>query len=168
MTSWPVCVERAGGFIGEQNGRVRHDGPCDGHALLLPAGELVRVVADAFRETDQVQRLSRLPFGLAALPSLIEERLHHLSKSIHAREQIERLKDESDALAAHICLCVLREVGHFPLLQQVRSVGGSIEQPEMFMSVDLLDPDGPIMAVIPTQSSGIFFRTTTFCRVDRT
>ncbi len=38
-------VEVAGGFVGEDQGGLAHDGAGDGGALLLSAGQLVRVVA---------------------------------------------------------------------------------------------------------------------------
>ena len=37
-------IERTGGFVRQDQHRIVHQGTCDGHALLLPAGELCRMV----------------------------------------------------------------------------------------------------------------------------
>ena len=49
-------VEIAGGLIGENHLWVRHQRARDGDALLLAAGELLRHVLRAMRETHSLQR----------------------------------------------------------------------------------------------------------------
>ncbi len=50
-------VQRPGGFIGEQDARAGDEGTGQGHALLLAAGQLSRVVAGAVREAHLGQHL---------------------------------------------------------------------------------------------------------------
>ena len=50
------AVEVSRGLVAEEEGGVGHDGAGDGHALLLPAGELPRVVLHAVRQADDAQR----------------------------------------------------------------------------------------------------------------
>ena len=45
-------VERRGRLVEEQDPRLQRQRPGDGHALLLAAGELGRIVARAVREAD--------------------------------------------------------------------------------------------------------------------
>ena len=52
-----VAVECAGGFVGEQQRRVLHQGTCDRHALFLTTGKLERAQSSARREIHLRQRL---------------------------------------------------------------------------------------------------------------
>ena len=53
-------VEIAGRFVGNQNRGIRGDGPRDRHPLLLPAGELARVVMHPLSQADNAQRRFRV------------------------------------------------------------------------------------------------------------
>ena len=57
-------IEVAGRLVGKQQRRVVHQRPRDRDALLLAAGQLIRMMAHAVREADRLQRLGR---ALAAL-----------------------------------------------------------------------------------------------------
>ena len=59
-----LAIEIAGRLVGDEDGRIGDDGARDGHALLLPARELARVVVHAILEADHAQR------GLDALLAL--------------------------------------------------------------------------------------------------
>ena len=48
-------VEFAGRFVGQHEQRLLDQGSGDGYALLLAAGELVRVMVEAFIETDLLE-----------------------------------------------------------------------------------------------------------------
>jgi len=50
-------VEIAGRLVREQHRRLGHERPGKRHALLLPAGELTRIVAGALPEADAAQSL---------------------------------------------------------------------------------------------------------------
>jgi hypothetical protein len=57
MSRLVAGVEVAGGFVGEQHGRVIDDRPGDGHALLLTAGELVRHTPAFALQAHEFERL---------------------------------------------------------------------------------------------------------------
>lgn len=52
------AVEVAGGFVGEQHVRLRREGTGNGDPLLLAAGELARIVAQALAEADSLKQFS--------------------------------------------------------------------------------------------------------------
>ena len=62
-----LAVERAGGFVGENDRRVGHDRASDRDSLLLAARELVRRVVEAITEADRLERETSR--ALAARPS---------------------------------------------------------------------------------------------------
>src|ERR1700739_1762730 len=49
------AVQVAGGLVTEQESGIGDDGASDGYALLLPAGELSRIVMHAVREPDDAE-----------------------------------------------------------------------------------------------------------------
>ena len=62
-----VEVELAGRFVGEEDGVPRGEGAGDRDALLLAAGELVRVVVDPRREPDVVEHPQGRGSGVVAI-----------------------------------------------------------------------------------------------------
>ena len=50
------AVEIAGRLVAEQKRGIGDDGASDGHALLLPAGKLTRIMVHAIGETDDRKR----------------------------------------------------------------------------------------------------------------
>jgi hypothetical protein len=60
------AVEVAGGLVGQQDGRVVHNGARDGHALLLSAGQRIRLVIQPAGDAEQAQHFVELGIGLAA------------------------------------------------------------------------------------------------------
>ena len=59
-------IERGGRLVGDDHLRLARDGDRDHHALLLPAGELMRVVVDpmlGIGQPDHAQQLDRLGLG---------------------------------------------------------------------------------------------------------
>ena len=57
-------VECGGGFVGEHDGGVAHEGSGDGDALAFSAGELARAVVFAVIEADGVEQRA----GLVSVP----------------------------------------------------------------------------------------------------
>ncbi len=57
-------VEVAGGLVGQDDGGVVGEGPGDGDALLLAAGELEGLVAVALPEADLLEQLHALQSAL--------------------------------------------------------------------------------------------------------
>src|ERR1700730_5110826 len=56
----PACrrVEVPGGLVGDDQARLMDEGAGDGHALLLAAGELARVLVELAGQTHRLQRLA--------------------------------------------------------------------------------------------------------------
>ena len=93
-----LAIEIAGGLVGDDDLRVVHDGARDRDALLLPAGELPRVVAHAVFEADDAERGLRARF--VARPETLREeerQLHVLDRGEHGH-QVVGLEDEADGV----------------------------------------------------------------------
>jgi hypothetical protein len=89
-------------LIGEQQGRIIHQRPRDGDALLLSARQLIWVMVLARGETHERQRLAA---ALQPLPSRhvrIQERQLHVFDRTGACEQVEALKYETDLPVANV------------------------------------------------------------------
>jgi hypothetical protein len=54
-------VERRGGLVEEQSVRLHRQRPSDGHALLLAAGQLTRVLGRLVGDTDPFEQFSPAP-----------------------------------------------------------------------------------------------------------
>ena len=69
-------VERAGGLIAQHDGRIVGQRPCDGHALLLAAGQLARVAVGQIGQSDQVEQVAGtfLTLGFRRMVELERER----------------------------------------------------------------------------------------------
>ena len=91
-------VERAGGLVGEDHARAADQGAGDGDALLLAAGELRRAVAAAIVETHAGEGPRGPRSGPGGGPASCGS--GDVLLGGQRAEQVERLEDEADALAA--------------------------------------------------------------------
>jgi hypothetical protein len=80
--------------------RPADDGPGDGHALLLAAGELRREVVDARGEADAVEGGERQAPALLVRQAPVEQRDLHVVEHREVAHQVELLEDEADLLVA--------------------------------------------------------------------
>lgn len=102
------AVEVAGGFVGEQHVRLRREGTGNGDPLLLAAGELARIVAQALAEADSLKQFSG---ALASVGAAFQfQGQHHVLQRIEAVEQLERLEHEAYMGRADARTLVLVEV----------------------------------------------------------
>ena len=92
-------VELAGRLVGQDQERVLHQGPGDGHALLLAAGELVGAVVEAVAQADLREQLGG-PLLLLRRHAPGQERHQHVLEGREVADQVERLEDEADLVAA--------------------------------------------------------------------
>src|SRR4051794_24974109 len=125
-------VEVAGRLVGEKHGRIGHERARDGHALLLTAGKLRRMIVLASFEADAMQRIHRRLVALFARPAevSVDERELDVFDGRRAREQIETLKDEPDLRVADDGALVAVERRDVDAVEFVRAVGGTVEAAE--------------------------------------
>ena len=79
-------VERAEGLVHEQQRRLEHERPGDGHSLLHATRELVRIVLDEVGQADQVQLL------LGPLPLFGARGAHDLERQAHVGLDLRQSK----------------------------------------------------------------------------
>ena len=70
-----------------------------------------------------------------------------------AGEQIEGLENESNFLVANISQFIVSELAHQLAVQPVLPSVGVSRQPIRFISVDLPEPEGPMMATYSLRSN---------------
>ena len=90
-----AAVEVPGWFVGKQNRRPVHQTAGNGHALLLPAGELRRVMPGAVGESYTGERFHG-PLGpLIGTDACVDRGQFHILKGRCPRQQIELLEHKS-------------------------------------------------------------------------
>ena len=94
-------VEVAGGLVGEDEGGRADDGPGDGHALALAARELRGSVVKPVRHPHALQGDpggGGVGFGVGVFA--VQQRQRDILQDGEARQQVEGLEDEADAVGA--------------------------------------------------------------------
>ena len=105
-------VQRRGDFIAKQNLRPHRQGPGNGHALLLTAGELVGHGIEFFGQAYALQQLFCLGAGRA--PGLVHHqggRQHHVAAHAEVGEEIKALKNHAHVfaqIAQRLCVAGLQ------------------------------------------------------------
>ena len=95
------AVQRAGRFIGDQDGWVVDQGARDCHSLLLAAGEFVRVMVHPFLQTHQFKRAFGFLFAFMGAQSGIAEWQEYIVECAGAREQVELLENKTNFMIAY-------------------------------------------------------------------
>ena len=93
-------IEVAGRFVSEKNFRTIDESAGDGGALLLAAGKFRGAVVGALVEFYPLKRLSDSRVAFRVIYFGEAERQLDVFGERHAREEIERLKDHADGIAA--------------------------------------------------------------------
>ena len=89
-------VEGAGRLIEEKNLRVQRQGAGDGDALLLSAGELVRIVLLLIGESHLLEELTADLLCLCTgLLLHVDDRVCHILQHIPVRKEVKLLEDEA-------------------------------------------------------------------------
>src|SRR5688572_20795451 len=119
-------IEVPGGLVGEEELGFGHEGARDGHTLLLAAGELARIVSEAFAQAHALEHLARAARRVRSAKEL--ERQHHVLERGERGQELERLEHEAHHAAAKLRAPVLverEEVGavdpHAPARGNVQS-----------------------------------------------
>ncbi len=142
-------VEVSGGLVSQNNFRIIDQGACDADALLLTAGKLRWQVIGAVPKADAGQRVNRFLLVSHAVKVL---RQHDVLDRGEKGDEMELLEDESDFFRAHTIQFSGREsssADESPATltpsSQISPELGRSRQPIRFTSVDLPDPDGPMI-----------------------
>ena len=98
-------------------------------------------------EADALERDARPLAPLAPREPRVDERQLDVLEGARAGEQVEALEDEADGPVAHLRELAAAEARDLVAVER-RSLPlvGRSRQPRMFMSVDLPEPDAPMMA----------------------
>ncbi len=95
-------VEIAGGFVGQEQGRLIHQGPRNSHALPLAAGKLAGEVCRPAFKADAAEKLcGPLSMLLGDTPSC-HPRDQDIFNRRALRQQMMILEDEADAFASEM------------------------------------------------------------------
>ena len=93
-------VERAGGFVGQQHVGVVDQGARDGHALHLPARELVGQLVEMLAQADLLQRRDRALAALGAGDAGDGQREFDIRQNRLVRDEVIALEDKADRVVA--------------------------------------------------------------------
>ncbi len=139
-------VEISGGFVAQQHYRLEDQRPGYGDALPLAAGELVRPVRGALRQTGPLQQRAGAAHGLVPGNSLQPQRQGNILERGERGQKVEGLEDHSDLLAAQAGAGIVAQLRReTPATFTVPELGWS--RPQMRLSTVVLpEPDGPMSA----------------------
>ena len=123
-------IEVSGRLVGQYELRVGDDGACDGYALLLTAGELLREVFGAVRDVHAVQNFGHAASALRSLHAQIDERQLDILEDVKFVDEVERLEYEADIALAEQRAILFTESGDLLPEQGVAAGCGIVEQAE--------------------------------------
>ena len=89
-----LSIEVPGRLVGEQDFWLVDERARQGDALLFAAGELRRIMGEPFAQTHALQERDRLVTDLVAAAQF--QRNHHILQSGQSRNELKRLKNETD------------------------------------------------------------------------
>ena len=118
-------VQVAGGFVGQENGRLGDDGTCERGTLLLAAGHLAGIVVDAMGKSHLGQR-SRGP-GQRVAPAHQLERYGDVLKRGQRRDQVEGLEQDREAAAPKPRKSVLVQAADIDAVDHHSTAGGTLD-----------------------------------------
>lgn len=95
-------VQGTGRLIGQDNRRLANQSTGDGHALLLAARQLERVMVTPVGKPDGLERRLGPPTPFAAAHPAVNQGQFHVRLGIKVGKQVKALKDEPDELVAKL------------------------------------------------------------------
>ena len=140
-------IERGGDFVEQHDLRVHGERAGDGDTLLLTARKLTRIAVRLLRQSDFGQQAASALLHLSPiLLQNMDRRHHHVLQSGLVRKQVVLLEHDPDLAAQR----QLVELGIVDLLPLNRDRASSIGARPLMQrsSVDLPDPDGPMMQTV--------------------
>ena len=124
-----LAIQIAGRLIGQQNRRLRDERAGQRHALLLAAGKLHRIVVQAVRQADAREQFPRARGHFRTRARQFRRQQDILFRG-QSRNQLERLKNETDLAPAHFRHAVFGKPGNIFAIEQNLAAGGVVEARE--------------------------------------
>ena len=125
-----VAVEVASGLVAEDELRVGDDRAGHGDTLLLPTGELLRIVARPVDDAHAVQHLVDLRLALRLAEAEIAQRQLHVLENVHVVNEVEALKHEADDAAPQRQTVALAQAAHVATVEEIAARVGGVEEAE--------------------------------------
>ena len=120
-------VERGGRLVAQQHLRVAGQSAGDGHALLLPAGQLHRISPGLVRQLDQLQQLLRPPARRVFFDAGQLQREADVLQRGALHQQMEALEDHAHGFAGAAEFCGAHR-GQIPAVEQHLPAVRALEQ----------------------------------------
>src|SRR5271157_5203400 len=120
-------IEVAGGLVGENDRRTADERTSDSDTLALTAREFVRLVVHAVCYADRRQRVFCAFDTLFGRDAGVDERQFHVVQRGCAREQIERLENESDLFVADARQFIVVEFADQLSIEPITAFAGRVE-----------------------------------------
>ena len=118
-------VEGAGDLVAQQAARLHRQGAGDGHALLLAAGQLVRIGVGVAGQADARQQLPAALLRLRpAAPQHLRRRLDDVAQGRQVRKELEVLEDHAQQ-APHLRTAAADRPARLRAVSSVRPDAGS-------------------------------------------
>ncbi len=124
-------VQRRRGLVAQQDFRVRGQGACDAHALLLPAGQPARVAAVLVLQAHEFQEFIHPPRDLRRAGARHAQRQGDVVEHRLGGQQVEMLEDHADAAAQRDQSVVVQRADvhavdeHLPVRRRLQPVDGA-------------------------------------------
>ena len=135
-------VERAAGLVGQDDGRAVDQGTGHGHALLLAAGELVRLVVGAVGQSHKPQQLFSPLAGRFTRGTGNVGRYHDVLDGRKLRQQLVELEHEADVSVAEVGELFLREGGGVDAIDTYGAAVRAVQRADNLQQGRLAGPAG--------------------------
>src|SRR5205823_6150281 len=125
------AVEIARRLVGEEQPRLGDERSRDRNSLLLPAGQLARLVVEPVAETDTFERARRELFRVfLRARAVIEQWQLDVVQRGRTSQQIEALKDEAELLISYIRELILAQPLYADAIERIGALSRDIEAAE--------------------------------------
>ena len=120
-------VERAGRLVGQQHVAAVHEGARNAHALLLPAGELARLVLQAVGHAQAREQRQGALAPRFALAACVNCRHLHVAKGAQITQQVVALKNKTEMLAPQLSQFIGTQLAGRPAGHAVAAGAGFVQ-----------------------------------------
>ena len=136
-------VEVSGGLVRQDDPGIVEQCPCDGHPLLLTAGQLRGPVRFPLAEPYEREHLPRLAAARRRRRSVVEGRQFGVLQGRGPGQKVVVLEDEADLVVAHPRHLVGRKVAHVLAVQTVVARGRPVQKTQQVHEGRLARPGRP-------------------------